>query len=178
MNEEWFDIVDDRDAVVGRAPRSEVHRLRLRHRAVHVLVFNGRGELFLQQRSLAKDDFPGAWDSSSAGHVSSGEDYGPTVLREVEEELGVRLGPAPRPLFSLEASEDTGWEFCRVYLAVHEGPFVLQASELRGGGWFTAEALDDWIARRPADFSSAFRRIWRLLDRELIPRLPGAPAAP
>jgi isopentenyl-diphosphate delta-isomerase type 1 len=178
MNEEWFDIVDAQDVVVGRAPRNEVHRQRLRHRAVHILVFNSRGELFLQQRSLAKDDFPGAWDSSSAGHVGSGETYDHTALREVEEELGVRLDALPELLFSLEASEETAWEFCRVYLAFHEGPFVLQASEIRGGGWFPPDAVEDWMERRPEDFSSAFRRIWKLLDQGLIPRLPGRPPGP
>ncbi len=176
--EEWFDVVDEEDRVISRAPRSEVHRRRWRHRAVHVLVFNRRGELFLQQRSLAKDDFPGAWDSSSAGHVSSGDDYVPTVFREVAEELGVELDKAPIELFRLDAGEETAWEFCRVYLARHEGPFVLQASEVRGGGWFTAPAVDDWIARRPDDFSSAFRRIWSRFDRGLIPRLSAAVSNP
>ena len=75
MSEEIFDIVDERDEVVGRRPRSEVHRLGLQHRAVHVLVFNARGELFLQKRSMQKDCFPGAWDSSAAGHLDSGESY-------------------------------------------------------------------------------------------------------
>jgi 16S rRNA (adenine1518-N6/adenine1519-N6)-dimethyltransferase len=176
--EEWFDVVDAEDRAVSSAPRSEVHRRRWRHRAVHVLVFNRRGELFLQQRSLAKDDFPGAWDSSSAGHVSAGDDYAPTVFREVAEELGVELEEAPIELFRLDAGEETAWEFCRVYLARHEGPFVLQASEVRGGGWFTAPAVDDWIARRPDDFSSAFRRIWSRFDRGLIPRLPAAVSNP
>lgn len=161
MSEEFFDVVNESDEVVGRAPRSEVHRRKLLHRAVHVLVFNSRGELFLQQRSLAKDDFPGAWDSSSAGHVTSGDDYDITVIREVEEELGVLLATAPDLLFKLPASAETGWEFCRVYRAVHEGPFVLQPSELRGGGWFSPEAVNEWIARRPQDFSSAFRLIWK-----------------
>jgi 16S rRNA (adenine1518-N6/adenine1519-N6)-dimethyltransferase len=165
MTGEWFDVVDAEDRVVGRAPREEVHRLRLRHRAVHVLVFNARDELFLQQRSLAKDDFPGVWDSSSAGHVTAGDDYDPTALREVAEELGVELGVAPARVLVLPASEETGWEFCRVYRAEHEGPFVLQPSEIRGGGWFTPEAVDEWVARRPEDFSSAFRRIWSLWPR-------------
>ena len=176
--EEWFDVVDERDRVVGRAPRSRVHREGLRHRAVHVLVFNRRGEIFLQQRSLAKDDFPGAWDSSAAGHVSSGDDYLPTVVREVGEELGVALDGPGVELFRLEASPETGWEFCRVHLVFHEGPFVLQASEVRGGGWFPPEAVDQWIERRPDDFSSAFRRIWTLLDRAAIGRLCGITANP
>ena len=64
MSEEIFDAVNERDEVIGQRPRSEVHRLGLEHRAVHVLVFNARGELFLPKRSLKKDCFPGAWDSS------------------------------------------------------------------------------------------------------------------
>ena len=44
MSEEWFDVVDEQNQVISKAPRSEVHRLKLRHRAVHVLVFNQRGE--------------------------------------------------------------------------------------------------------------------------------------
>ena len=50
-----FDVVNDRDEVIGQEPRPEVHRLGLRHRAVHVLVFNSRGEVFLQKRSMKKD---------------------------------------------------------------------------------------------------------------------------
>ena len=164
MSEEWFDVVDEQNQVISKAPRSEVHRLKLRHRAVHVLIFNQRGELFLQQRALWKDDFPGVWDSSSSGHVSAGDGMDETALREVAEELGVELSEPPRRIFELVATADTGWEFCGVYLADHEGPFVLQPSEIRGGGWFTPEAVAEWVSRRPEDFASAFRVIWQRLQ--------------
>jgi 16S rRNA (adenine1518-N6/adenine1519-N6)-dimethyltransferase len=164
MSEEWFDVVDEQNQVISKAPRSEVHRLKLRHRAVHVLVFNQRGELFLQQRALWKDDFPGVWDSSSSGHVSARDGMDDTSIREVAEELGVELSEPPRKIFELEATAATGWEFCGVYRAEHEGPFVLQPSEIRGGGWFTLEAVEEWVARRPEDFASAFRVIWYRLQ--------------
>lgn len=51
-----------------------------------------------------------------------------------------------------------------MYRADHEGPFVLQPSEIRGGGWFTLQAVDEWVARRPEDFASAFRVIWHRLQ--------------
>ncbi|MEJ0091140.1 MAG: hypothetical protein WDM80_15525 [Limisphaerales bacterium] len=54
MSEEIFDIVNERDEVIGQAPRKEVHARGLWHRAVHVLVFNARGEVFLQKRSMLK----------------------------------------------------------------------------------------------------------------------------
>ena len=39
---------------------------------------------------MTKDTFPGAWDSSSSGHVDSGEDYDDCAVRELREELGLR----------------------------------------------------------------------------------------
>jgi glutamine synthetase len=71
--EEIFDVVDEADRVVGRATRAVVHREGLRHRAAHVFLLNGRGELFLQRRALGKDEHPGLWDSSAAGHLDAGE---------------------------------------------------------------------------------------------------------
>ena len=47
MSEEIFDIVNERDEVIGQAPRKEVHARGLWHRAIHVLVFNSRGDFLL-----------------------------------------------------------------------------------------------------------------------------------
>ncbi len=161
--EERFDVVDDHDEVVGQHPRSEVHRLGLKHRAVHVLVFNRRGELFLQKRSLAKDCFPGTWDSSASGHLAPGESYDACAVREVAEELGHRLAEAPRRLFKLGACVETGMEFVWVYRTEAEGPFCLDPSEISEGGWFTPDAISRWLSERPSDFAGSVPLIWRHL---------------
>ena len=44
VGDEIFDVVDERDEVIGQEQRSEVHRKGLRHRAVHILFFNPRGQ--------------------------------------------------------------------------------------------------------------------------------------
>src|SRR5258708_29627408 len=95
MSEEIFDVVNERDEVVGQAPRREAHARGLWHRAVHVLVFNARGEVFLQKRSLKKDIAAGKWDSSSSGHLDRGEDYDACAVREVREEIGLDLEQIP-----------------------------------------------------------------------------------
>src|SRR3984957_10973987 len=115
MSEEIFDVVNDRDEVIGQRARREVHRLGLKHRAVHVLVFNRRGEVFLQKRSMIKDTFPGTWDSSASGHVDTGEDYDACAVRELGEELGLVIAAAPARLFKIPACAETGEEFCWVY---------------------------------------------------------------
>lgn len=160
MPEEIFDVVNDQDEVVDRRPRSEVHRLGLKHRAVHVLLFNQRGEIFLQKRSRTKDREAGKWDSSSSGHLDSGEDYDAAAVRELREELGWQMARPPERLFKLAASGETDQEFVWIYRGEAEGPFTLQPEEIETGGWFSSEAVNRWLAERPEELASAFRYLW------------------
>ena len=158
--DELFDVVDEQDRVTGQLPRREVHARGLRHRAVHMLVANQAGQVFLHQRSMQKDLFPGVWDSSAAGHVGAGEDYDGTALRELEEELGCRPAHPPQPLFKIAAREETGQEFVWVYRVEAEGPFTLQADEIERGDWFAPADIVRWIAERPQELAPAFLFIW------------------
>lgn len=160
MAEDIFDVVNERDEVVDRKPRSEVHRMGLLHRAVHVLVFNSRGQIFLQKRSMKKDRQPGLWDSSASGHVDSGEDYDTTAVREVWEEIGLRLDKVPKRLFKIDACEETDQEFVWVYRCESEGPFKLHPEEIDKGDWFTPEEVNRWMKEKPEEFASALLYIW------------------
>ena len=161
--DELFDVVDERDNVIGQRTRREVHQTGLRHRAVHVLIYNAAGKLFLQKRSMLKDCFPGTWDSSASGHLAPGESYDACALREVEEELGLRLSAVPERLFKIEARPETGQEFVWVYRTRSEGPFRLQVEEVDAGDWFSPQEVSDWLARKPSDFASGFALIWQMI---------------
>jgi isopentenyldiphosphate isomerase len=165
MPEEIFDVVNECDEVIDRKPRSEVHARGLLHRAIHVLVFNSRGEIFLQKRSMKKDRQPGVWDSSSSGHVDSGENYDETAVRELREEIGLELKAPPQKLFKIDACAETDAEFVRIYRCESDGPFQLHPDEIETGGWFTPEKVSGWIVERPQDFATAFVLIWKLLNR-------------
>lgn len=162
MSEEIFDIVNERDEVIGQRPRREVHQLGLWHRAVHILVFNALGEVFLQKRSMLKDTAKGKWDSSTSGHVDSGEDYDTSAVRELGEEIGLYVNTTPKRLFKIDACKETGWEFCWIYRCESEGPFVLHPEEIETGAWFTPEAVTRWVEEKPLDFARAFVLIWKI----------------
>jgi isopentenyl-diphosphate delta-isomerase type 1 len=168
---EMFDVVDEHDRVVGRASRAEAHRRGLKHRAAHVLVFNGRGELFVQQRGAGKDTFPLCWDSSAAGHLESGEEYAACAARELREELG--LEPAPgglTPLFKIEACAETGWEFVWVYRAQWDGPVRINPAEIAGGRFMSCAEVQRLAAEQPAGCAPSFLRVCReLAGRGLWP---------
>jgi isopentenyldiphosphate isomerase len=164
MPDEIFDVLNDRDEVIDRRSRPEVHRLGLMHRAVHVLVFNSAGQLFLQKRSMSKDRQPGLWDSSSSGHVNSGEEYDHCAIREPGEEIGLKLDSPPQRVFKLPASPETDQEHVWVYRCESEGPFQLDPNEIERGAWFSPAEICAWIQRRPHDFASAFLIIWSRLQ--------------
>jgi isopentenyldiphosphate isomerase len=174
MTEEIFDVVNERDEVIGQRSRGEVHRLGLRHRAVHVLVFNSRGDIFLQKRSMRKDRQPGVWDSSASGHLDTSESYDACARRELQEELGCELPRPPERLFKINAGAETDQEFVWVYRCDAEGPFCLHPEEIERGDWFSAGHVTRWIAERPEDFACAFPVIWRTLHRSDPPAQPSA----
>lgn len=163
QSEEIFDVVDEHDCVVGKATRREVHAVGLRHRAVHVLVFNSSGRLFLQKRSMTKDTWPGVWDSSASGHVSSGEAYDDCAARELEEELGFRPVRPPQRWFRLPACDETGQEFVWVYRLEASGPFTLNSDEIERGAWAAPHEIARRLRDHADEFAPAFRLIWRKL---------------
>src|SRR5436190_2168775 len=165
MSEEIFDVVNEVDEVVDKRPRSEVHRLGLKHRAVHVLVFNRRGEVFLQKRSMTKDRQPGLWDSSASGHLDCGEDYDDCAIREVREEIGLKLETTPERLFKLGAGPETDQEHVWVYRCRAEGPFDLNREEIEEGRWVSPANLTRWMEERPQEFASALLVIWKRVDK-------------
>ena len=162
MSEEIFDVVNERDEVIDRAPRSEVHRRGLLHRAVHILVFNAAGNVFLQKRSASKDSHPQTWDSSTSGHVDSGEDYDTAAIRELREEIGLVVNTSPERLFKIAACGETDQEFVWIYRIESEGPFTLHPDEIEDGDWFAPETVSRLIEEQPADFAPAFRHLWQL----------------
>ena len=167
MNEETeiFDIVDGRDEVIGSASREEVHRKGLKHRSVHLLVFNRKGEVLLQKRSMQKDTFPNTWDSTVSGHVDSGENYDQSVIRESNEEMGIKFDSVPDRMFKIAACEETDHEFCWVYCHHHDGPFFPNEDEISEVKWFSPEELENSPLHDSSVFSPAFSLIWRILMR-------------
>ena len=153
--DELFDVCDENDVVVGQATRGEVHRRNLIHRAVHILVVRSSGEVVLQMRSAAKDQFPSTWTSSASGHVDAGESYDQAARRELAEELGFDAATIAglQSIAKDSACIETGWEHVMVYRLRTDAPLTPDPVEIER---LEERSLDAWLAayhRQPAAFS-------------------------
>lgn len=96
--DERIDVVDETGARTGEVVwKSEAHRLGLWHRCFHCWICAPATEaggpfLLAQRRAAEKDTWPGYLDVTAAGHLAAGEEP-LDGLREVEEELGLRVDP-------------------------------------------------------------------------------------
>jgi 16S rRNA (adenine1518-N6/adenine1519-N6)-dimethyltransferase len=159
-NNERFPVVDKNDKILRDASRSQVHANNLRHRAVHILIFNPAGEVYLQQRSRWKDRHPLKWDSSAAGHVGAVESYDETAQRELKEELGITV--RLEKISKLPASERTDQEFVWLYQGEVAGDLSPNRTEIETGAFFPETVIDGWAAARPEDFAPGFIECWKV----------------
>jgi len=76
-----------------RKPKTDIHRDGDWHRAAHVWIVAPDGRVLVQRRSHRKENNPGLWDVSAAGHLSAGESAIEAAVRETGEEIGLVLSP-------------------------------------------------------------------------------------
>lgn len=129
-DDEVLEVADREGNIVGLAKRSELHgNPSLIHRVVHVLVFNARGELLLQKRSMTKDVAPGKWDTSVGGHINPGEAVPDAARREMKEELGIS-GIGLDFLYTHLFSNHVETELVYSYTCAYDGAIAFNHGEI------------------------------------------------
>lgn len=148
ISPEFVQIVDENNEEIAALSRRLMREQNLIHRASYVLVFNHRDELFVQQRTLSKDIYPGYHDVAAGGVVVAGESYEESAERELAEELGVRDIPL-LPCFDHYFEDEGNRVWGRVFRCRHDGPFALQPEEVAGGRFMTLDQIMALREREP-----------------------------
>lgn len=119
---ELFVVVDLDDNVIGHKTRHECHHDKtIIHRAVELFIFDFKGRILLQKRSMAKDTQPGYWSTSVGGHVGKDESYEVAMRREVKEELGIEIPVKYTSKRVVYFPDETEME--ALFIANFDGPF-------------------------------------------------------
>ena len=144
---ELFYWVDENDKVLGSVLRSRAHKNKeIIHRSVFLVIVDSKNRVLLQKRSKNKDILPEYWTVSVSGHVSYGDSYKQAVVREMKEELGVRLKPSlvMKKLFVTKEEQ----EYSAVYKAKYNGEKILfDKTEVSKIKWVRVKGLLGFIKK-------------------------------
>jgi isopentenyldiphosphate isomerase len=143
--EEFFDVVDDGDNVVGRASRGDCHRKHLTHRSVMFFVFDKGSRVFVNKRAGGKEFFGGRRSLVFGGHVPSGESYDEAARRELAEEAGLTDKPFRLGYFKKRLRQEN--ENVMVYGVIATKPVKLLESEVVSGEFMTLAEAEKLIEK-------------------------------
>lgn len=82
--------VEERDKFYSEIKKEFVEegKISKQVKSVRLLLMNSKGRLYLQKRAKTKAENPCLYDKTIGGHVSAGDTFDLTVIRECAEELG------------------------------------------------------------------------------------------
>ena len=157
---EYLDVVDETGSPTGEiVERSVAHRDGIPHRTSHLWLVrrrNGRIQVLLQKRAMTKS-FPGCYDISSAGHIPAGQDYYPSAVRELKEELGITAKESDLiycadmtifwddVFFGIPYHDRQYTKVLLLWADVEEDAFVLQEEEVEGVLWIDLQECIDRV---------------------------------
>ena len=139
----------------------EVHEKGLWHRAAHIWFVNSKNEILLQQRAEHIESHPGEYDISAAGHLQAGDSRIEGALREIEEELGIKLKEDDLIKLGELRQESTQYdgkyinkEHNDVYVVKKDIPisdFTIDESEVDHIEYVPIDKFKKWISERKED---------------------------
>ncbi len=146
MAEEIFEIVDDNNNIIGESTRKQAHEKGLTHKSVMFFIFNKKGELFLNQRSTKKEFNPGYYSIVLGGHVTKGDSYEQTVIREAKEEAGITEKPHFLANFQSRYKEKDKENVALYYFVINREP-ILDKNEIEHGKFTPIEKIEYFLKK-------------------------------
>jgi len=149
-------LVDENDRETGTMEKMRAHRKGALHRAVSVFIFNGAGELLLQQRAAGKYHSPGKWSNTCCSHPRPGETELAAARRRLNEEMGMDCELIKWCELLYRAEFDNGLtenEFDHIFLGVTNRLPVINPQEVATYQYMAVEALETAIRQNPERFT-------------------------
>lgn len=162
-------LVDRDDNEVGFLSKADAHDgAGVLHRAFSLFLFNGDGDLLLQQRAPGKRLWGGYWSNSCCSHPRRGESMQDATSRRLFDELNFETDLEHVYYFCYEARfGDAGSEneLCHVYLGNATGAIRPNDSEIEAIRFVSPAELDAELESHPERFTPWFKQEWGELQR-------------
>lgn len=153
-------LVDENDKVIGSKERGSLDYSKDIYRVSALWIMNSKGEILLAKRALNKAHNPGCWGPAVAGTNEMGESYESNIVKEAEEELGIKnskpkLGPKKR--VALRYNYFCQWFLLKVDKSADE--FIIQKEEVDHVKWISKKELIKEITDNPEQFVPSMRGV-------------------
>jgi isopentenyl-diphosphate delta-isomerase len=164
-------LVDEADGEIGYMDRARCHAGRgMLHRAFSLLIFNGDGQLLLQQRAASKQLWPLFWSNSCCSHPRRDESIETAARRRLREELGLSCPLQFLFKFQYQAQFDSAGaenELCSVFIGRSTERVIINPDEIHAWRWIAPPALHAEMAGPDqGSFTPWFRLEWERVWRE------------
>ena len=153
-------LVNELDEEIGRMEKLEAHREGVLHRAFSVFIFNDSGEMLLQRRAAVKYHSPGLWTNACCSHPRPGEAVEAAAHRRLGEELNFDAELTALEPMLYRADVGGGLiehEYDHLFAGTYNGAVTPNPSEVSDTRYIALDLLQDWIEKRPQDFTAWFR---------------------
>lgn len=145
MDDELLDLVDENDKVIGTINRMDYSRLmeeKLGYiRASDLFILNSKGQLYIPVRTASKTIAPNGFDYSAGGHVESGDNYIPAIIREAKEELNINIKQSDLEFIAKTTSVKIRYIRCVYLLRSDETPEFNRDDFVKGEWLYPQEIL-------------------------------------
>jgi len=121
---EYVYHVDEEDNVIGKVTKAEARKKHLLFRGSNTLIFNSKGDIYIQKRANDRDLYPNTWEFCIGGASFYGETYEETAKRELLEETGIRT-ESIEFLFNHNYSSHINKATVKIFRIIHDGPIQL-----------------------------------------------------
>ncbi|MFH1506156.1 MAG: NUDIX domain-containing protein [archaeon] len=120
--------VNQKNIPIGTILKRDAHNtITHYHRAAHMMIFNSKGEVVLQQRPFTQVRLPGYWDMHG-GHQAAGQTIEQTAIAELSEELGISTLLAFRKIGLYKGRKQR--EFWYLFYGIDDGPYGFDRNEV------------------------------------------------
>ncbi|MCK4650049.1 NUDIX domain-containing protein [Candidatus Pacearchaeota archaeon] len=155
-------IVDEKDEVIGHKLRGTLDKEDI-YQVSALWITNSKGEILLARRHHTKTHHPRKWGPAVAGTVDEGESYYDNIIKEAEEELGLRdieLELGPKRETNGEYHHFTQWYHLVIDKDIND--FTIQEDEVEEIKWFSLGELENQLEVNPEEFLPKMKSYFEL----------------
>jgi len=155
-------IVNKEDNLIGTKKRGTLSKDDI-YRVSALWITDSKSKILLARRHRNKKHHPRMWGPAVAGTVDEGETYQGNIIKEAQEELGLKnISPKLGPKLETkgEYHHFTQWYFLKIDKESNE--FIIQKDEVEEIKWWDKEELLTELKRYPEKFLPKMKKYLEL----------------